>query len=180
MATIYAYEGPSGSGKGYHLNLAEAQGYNYLPRPTYPRNQGPHLGSFSSSSYEYTCIAYATMMEQDVWADRFLLSRFVYRAFEEGKLDPQAARVRIHNSWANMRELAQAEAMTRLGHSMMPISAHIYLLMPTVGRLQHQRHHSGREYPFDLIQESRYYRDIYRAIEADPIWGVEIEPVYLA
>lgn len=183
---IVAYEGPAGSGKGFHLsklqqlpNFGGREDVTFIPRPTLPRNLGPQLGAWSSSYLEYMAICAATMMpERTFYVDRFVLSRWVYKAFEENdQVDPQLER-KVRASWNEMCELALCEAHRRIGVVLRrPAEATIRVLMPSLEQLCANRRvgmESGRSYPFSPCQELDLYRQVATRVKNAGIPGLAV------
>jgi hypothetical protein len=184
--SIIAYEGPAGSGKGFHLSqlkglLQHEASVKFLPRPSLPRDLGPEVGAWSSSYLEYMAIAAATMMpETTFYVDRFVLSRWVYKAIDtdNGLVDLQLER-KVAQSWFDMRNLADDEAFRRIGGILrLHCEANIKVLMPSIGQLAANRMQGraqGREYPFSPCQELDLYRQVATRIGRANIPGLTID-----
>lgn len=183
--SIIAYEGPAGSGKGFHISqlkglLGDEPTVSFLPRPSLPRDLGPQVGAWSSSYLEYMAISAATMMpETTFYVDRFILSRWVYKAIEEhGLVDLQLER-KVAQSWFDMRNLADDEAHRRIGGVLrLHATADIKVLMPSIGQLAANRMQGraqGREYPFSPCQELDLYRQVATRVGKANIPGLTVE-----
>jgi hypothetical protein len=188
-ARIYAIEGPAGSGKStwlrrkrHELSLGDTK-YMVLDRPTFPRQHETGMGAWSSSYLEYQAIAAAVMMpDRDYYVDRFLLSRWVYRAiqFNGGELTPNWRR-EMENSYHQLRTTAIAEANFRIDYNFYRTAlVHITLLMPSLNQLMYQRAQASetlRVYPFDAATELRAYGEIFAGLTREPLFGTVIELV---
>lgn len=164
---IIAFEGPAGSGKGWHMDQARAlagEGAAFLERPRLPRDLGAAVGAWSSAYLEFMAISAAVMMpEKTFYSDRFLLSRWVYKAIEDGgRLDRDFER-KLEESWHRMCALAQCEAMARIGYRPWGRpDAEVIVLLPSLEGLVSRRRMAfarGREYPFSPELELRLYRE---------------------
>lgn len=179
MAIIYAYEGPAGSGKGWEIQQLRAlyPRANILDRPTMPREQEPWFGAYSSSYLEYQAIAFATMSQKDVVVDRFMLSRWIYRAIQNnnGKLGSIWYN-ELTMSWRNLKNVAMMEAWNRLANkSLLQPTAIITVLLPPLHLLIGQREQSGKEYPFSAKLELELYTEMIQKLQSDPITGISVE-----
>ncbi len=160
---IVAFEGPSGSGKSYHLAIWESEGYRVLRRTPSPRVNTNGFGAWSSAGHEYTAIAAATM-EPDVpvFVDRFLLSRWVYRAlqFNRGVLTDEW-QFEMIRSLRRMLSTASNDKADRMyaAPGLYP-KITINVLLPSLEVLYMQRRASGKEYPFDAEQELTLYHEV--------------------
>lgn len=183
--SIVAYEGPAGSGKGFHLSqlkgvLANEESVAFIPRPSLPRDLGPQVGSWSSSYLEYQAIAAATMMpEKTFYVDRFILSRWVYKAIEDHGLVEPKLEWKVAAGWEEMKELADNEAWRRIGGALRPsVTANIKVLLPSIGQLASNRMQGraqGREYPFSPCQELDLYRQVAIRVQNARIPGITID-----
>ncbi len=167
--TIVAYEGPSGSGKSYKLKQLEGR---VIRRPNFSneRVHTPGFGAWSSSAQEYMCIAAATM-EPDipVYSDRFLLSRWVYRAIQSNKgYLSHEWKYEIIDSLRRMLSMASHDMCNR-----MDVAPGLYpeitinVRLPTLSTLNDYRGMSGKEYPFDGETELRLYRQVAEELRTD-------------
>lgn len=172
---IHAFEGPSGSGKGYAVEHWEGPALR-MERPVLPRCLDPWAGAWSSSFLEYQAIAAATMSRQDVVVDRFLLSRWVYRAWDDGtfKLRPTWY-AEMNRSVRRLKTMAVAEAWDRIGQAIYlhPL-VKLTVLLPELHVLEQQRSWTGKYYPFSGLIETRLYREIAERLISDPIQGVDV------
>lgn len=179
---ILAFEGPAGSGKGFHIDKLRASpeyGGNedvvFLERPKLARNLGPQVGAWSSSYLEYQAVSAAVMMPTRTFVvDRFLLSRWVYKAFEEFSGLDRDFVTNLQCGWYSMVELACAESDRRIGpatfeeHGWSP-QAHIKVLLPSLDQLCWNRLQSGRQYPFNPQKELYLYREAALRTQ-DALW----------
>jgi hypothetical protein len=173
MSIIYAVEGPSGSGKDYWFDEQKKQQPTIIAieRPVLPRCPDSWAGSWSSSFLEYSAIAAATMSQQNVLANRFALSRWVYRAmqFDNGVLRPQW-RSEMANSFRRLKTLAVAEAWDRMGQAIyMHPYVELTVLLPNLHVLERQRSQTGKLYPFSGLKELELYTEIVDVLAAEPI-----------
>lgn len=174
MGTIFAVEGPSGAGKDHFISHYPDPGIFKIPRPIYPRLLSPKLGVYSSSIADYQAIAYAMIMDQDCMVNRFLLSRYVYMAFEKGMLPGS-----ISYDWFKFNAAADLWK-SFLGH-MNHVKEEYYLrdwnqlrvtvptiimtvILPNMEILRARRANTGKEYPFDPVIESTLYWDLVQAL----------------
>lgn len=176
--TIYAVSGPAGVGKTTTLDGIKALRPDvYQPfRPTYPRDRGPKLGAFSQSIYDYQAILYATIYNEDVYCDRFLVDRIVYRWFDNGKADPMDVWYNdLKNSWTQLKITAIREANSRLEMNVrMQPECEINFLLLDTRTIQLQRNLTGKQYPFDAALERGYFEAIYETLSAYPINGIRV------
>lgn len=175
MSIIYAFEGPSGSGKGYQVEAFHS-GVMKLDRPVLPRCLDNWAGAWSSSFLEYQAIAAATMGRQDVCVDRFLISRWVYRAmqFDGGMLRPQWY-AEMARSFRRLKGMAVAEACDRMGNAIfLHPAVELVVLLPDLHKLELQRQQTGKLYPFNGTAESVLYGTITYRLMHDPIRGIQV------
>lgn len=176
VPVIWAVEGPAGAGKSTWI-AKQPENLFRIKRPEMPRNQGPVLGSWSSSLNEYAAITYATMFRADCLVDRFLLSRAVYRAIEEGSL---------RSSWyRDMRSMYRSLLNTAVDqyhyrvddtHIVLQPHVHITVLIPTEERLNQQRETCDKMYPFKAGVEIYLYDIIAEELSVcAPLPGVTVE-----
>lgn len=184
--TIYVAEGPAGAGKSTLLQgIIEIRPETYCPpRPVYPRNRGPKAGAHSQSVYDYTAVLYAVINQEDVWCDRFLASRIVYRWIENNNVDPMETWYSdLKNSWTQLKITAIREANFRLEMNVRPQPVcKMHFLLPDLNTLCDNRLRSGKDYPFSPALELSYFTHVYSVLSAYPIQGIEVtkEPVYAA
>lgn len=185
---IVAYEGPAGSGKGFHLsklqqlpNFGGREDVTFIPRPSLPRDLGPQLGAWSSSFLEYQAICAAVMMpERTFYVDRFVLSRWVYKAFEDGGQIDANLEYHVEMSWEQLGTVAVVEAMRRIGRTQVWTrpEATIFVLLPSLERLVANRRkawaESGRQYPFNPASELKMYREVALRVQDAHIPGLSV------
>lgn len=159
---LIAYEGPSGSGKGYNVaKLAADEPHLWvMERPTFGRVLENWEGAWTSSYLEYQAVAAAVMGVKNVLVDRFLISRWVYRAMQFGhNTPPEYCFEEMSTSFRNMVRMAIDERTLRLhGMAQSTFRCQIRVLLPTLDELQRRRALSGKQYPFDAVQELALYR----------------------
>ncbi len=179
MSVIYAWEGPAGSGKDFRYNKAKTLlGSNIIPidRPVLPRCLENWAGAWSSSFMEYQAAAAATMSQKNVLCNRFLLSRWVYRAFQfnDGKLN-DTWYAEMARSFRRLKTMAVAEAWDRMGQALyLHPNVEITVLLPDLHVLEHQRAITGKLYPFPAIYELNTYSYIAKQLQERPITGITI------
>lgn len=179
MAIIYAFEGPSGAGKSYAVKKTIEMYPNapILERPAMPREQKPWFGAYSSSYLEYQAIAYATMSQGPVIVDRFMMSRWIYRAIQDNNGRLQSAWYNeLTTSWRNLKNVAMMEAWNRLANkSLLQPTAIITVLLPPLHQLQFQRQTTNKQYPFPAQLELELYTEMAQRLRSDPIPGISVE-----
>jgi len=178
---IIAWEGPAGSGKSWRIRQMQAgEDVTILERPKLPRNLGPALGAWSSSWLEYQAVSAAVMWPKRTFVvDRFLLSRWVYRAIEEGELDEFKTRRRLQGCWDALVTMAQGEAWRRMGVWVNePPQVLLNVLLPDLEELCERRRSGladGKTYPFSPATELTLYAQVARL--ADGLPGVTVRIV---
>lgn len=177
MSTIYAFEGPSGSGKGYQFSahaLAHPDWFR-MDRPHLPREMTSWMGAWSSSFLEYMAISAAMFSGRDVLVDRFLFSRPVYRAMQFNNNQLLIGwRQDVIDSWEALQRSALGEASRRLGTVHLPVTANIMVLLPPLSILLSRRQFTNKEYPFDAKIESDLYEQIAEEFRTRPHEGIDV------
>lgn len=178
MSTIWAFEGPSGSGKGYSVEQFTNGGKEFIVpiRPVLPRCLDNWAGAWTSSFLEYQAIAAATMSQKDVCVDRFLISRWIYRAMQfNNNILTDDWYEEMKRSFRRLKVMAVAEAWDRMGRVLyMHPTVELIVLLPSLNKLDAQRAQTGKEYPFDAYYESLLYCATADRLIQDPIQGVTV------
>lgn len=178
---IIAFEGPSGAGKDYHKEqyLKIHSNIHTITRQKMGRMVDMSAGAYLSSADDYAAVAAATMDQtRDVVVDRLLLSRPVYWAiqFNCGELHKDWY-FQVRASLDNMRSMAISEAYNRCVSDeviFLQPDIEMFIILPTLERLEYQRTLSGKRYPFDAAQELRLYSQIAMGLLDRPLRGVTI------
>ena len=175
---IVAVEGPAGSGKSTWIRqqVLSKPDYHFIQRPQWPRQMNAEDGAINSSVYEFHGILDATLYRTPVLMDRFLLSRWVYRALQSGSLT-NSFRSEMNSSWRNMRNCAVNEAHARLDQDKIYVQppAHITVLLPAYSELSERRNKTvGKTYPFSAQDELDLYYIIATALMEHPIFGIDV------
>lgn len=167
---IVAFEGPAGAGKDYAL--AQMEGGIKIERPTnLPRNMKPEMGAWTSSVFDYQAIAASVMFPHaNVYVNRFLLSRFIYQAIEQGKDTlTREFEANVLKTYTNLLNTACDEADTRLDlvraqyREQVTINVIIPDLETLVARRKKSSEVTGRRYPFSpQLERSLYLQAVER------------------
>lgn len=171
--TIYAIEGPSGAGKTSLVQGQDATVTKFYKQ--WPRVMNKEQAVFYSSLADYEVLLYAVTFQQPVYSDRFLIGRWVYRAFEVGHLDPLWYQ-QMQTSLKVLRTAVATEYMQRTGDRNYPTQPTIDLmvLLPDIDQVAHQREASGKSYPFDLDFEYQLYDLIARRLYSYPFDNMKV------
>lgn len=175
---IYAVSGPAGAGKTTTLEGVKSLRPDIFQphRPQFPRDRGAKLGAFSQAVYDYSAVLYATIHNENVYCDRFLVDRIVYRWFENGKVDPIDVWYNdIKTSWVQMKITAVREANCRLQMDVrLSPEVEINFLLPDLGTLLNNRLAANKPYPFHPVKEAEYFTQIYNVLSDYPINGIRV------